>query len=136
MPVTVPLAAAWNCTPSSTELVSAASVTPGGAESGQMVHGQLPVMYALLVVKEYVYGVIGWPKLSWAPLMLTVYVVPAASELVAVKVATVLVLSKDVVPGTVIPLGSFRVNDVVLGTTGLENVAEEASVTALLVEPA
>ena len=34
-----PLLAAWNCTPRSTALVSAASTAPGGAASCQMLHG-------------------------------------------------------------------------------------------------
>ena len=38
----VPFCEAWNCTPSSTELASVASVAPDGATSGQMVHGHCP----------------------------------------------------------------------------------------------
>ena len=49
--------------------------------------------------------------------MVTVYVVLAARGLVGVNVATVSVLSNEVVPGTVFPLESVTVNDTVLGTT-------------------
>ena len=52
----VPFCVAWNCTPSSTELVSFASVTPDGAVSGQIAHGHCPPeSNALLVVNVYVY---------------------------------------------------------------------------------
>ncbi len=59
---------------------------------------------------------------------------PAASEFVGVKVATVSVLSKKVAPGTAFPFGSVSVNDSVPGTTGSDNVAVGWVETGLLDE--
>ena len=62
--------------------------------------------------------------------------VPAASWLVGVNVATVSALLNDVAPATALPFGSVKVNDAVLGTTAVLNVAVGSVVTALLDEPA
>src|SRR5215471_18354395 len=77
-----------------------------------------------------------WPLLSVAPLMVTVYLAPAASGFAGVKVATVSVPFIEVVPGTVVPLGSVSLNDTVLGSTASENVAVGWVETGLLDEPA
>jgi hypothetical protein len=76
------------------------------------------------------------PELFCAPDTVAVYVVPAASELVGVNVATVSAVLKLTDPATLFPLESFKVNDAVLGVTACENVAVGATDTALPVEPA
>ena len=65
------------------------------------------------------------------------YVVPAASELVGVNVATVSVLFERHGTRHVFPLGSFSDERTPCsGTTGLVNVAVGAAETGLLDEPA
>ena len=61
--------------------------------------------------------------------------VPAASELDGVNVATVSEALKDVVPATEFPPESVTENDTEVGTTASENVAVGAVETGLLVEP-
>jgi hypothetical protein len=57
-------------------------------------------------------------------------------EFAGMKVTTVLVLSSDTVPATVLPLESFTVNDTEPGTMGAAKVAVGATETGLLDEPA
>ena len=61
--------------------------------------------------------------------------VPAASELDGVNVATVPAPLRATEPGTLLPPGPVSVNDTVLGTTGWENVAVGAAETATPVDP-
>ena len=127
-----PLLAAWNCTPSVTALVSVVSAAPVGVPSCQMLHG-----HGQAVVKLHEYGpLIGVPEAFCAPDTVAVYVVPTASELFGVNVATVSAPLKPTVPATLFPPESFTVNDTVLGVTGCENVADGATDTALPVDPA
>jgi hypothetical protein len=63
-------------------------------------------------------------------------VVLDVSELLGVKVATVLAPLKVTIPATGFPPESFSVNDTVLGTTAWENVAVGATETGLPVDPA
>ena len=59
-----PLAAAWNCTPSVTALVSPPSAAPVGVPSCQMLHGHV----GPAVVKLHEYGLlIGVPEAFCAP---------------------------------------------------------------------
>jgi hypothetical protein len=62
-------------------------------------------------------------------------VVPTASELDGVNVATVSAPLKLTVPFTVLFDESLTVNDTVLGVTAWENVADGATDTALPVDP-
>ena len=127
-----PLLLALNCSPRVRGLVSVVSAAPVGVPSCQMLHG-----HAQAVVKLHEYGLlIGVPEAFCAPDTVAVYVVPAASELVGVNVATVSAALKLTVPATLFPLESFTVNDAVLGVTACENVAVGATDTALPVDPA
>ena len=76
------------------------------------------------------------PEAFCAPDTVAVYVVPAASELVGVNVATVISPPlKPTDPATLFPPESTTVNDTVLGVTGCENVADGATDTATPVAP-
>jgi hypothetical protein len=70
------------------------------------------------------------PEAFCAPDTVAVNVVPAASELVGVNVATVLPLLKLTDPGTLFPAESWTVNVTVPGVTACENVADGATDTA------
>ena len=121
-----PLAAAWNCWPRVTALVSVVSAAPAGVPSCQMLHG-----HDQAVAKLHVYGLlIGVPEAFCAPATFAVYVVPPASGFVGVNVATVSAPLKLTDPATLFPLESTTVNDTVLGVTGWENVADGATDTA------
>ena len=61
--------------------------------------------------------------------------IPAASELDGVNVATVFPPLKATDPATLFPAESFTVNDTVLGVTAWENVADGATDTATPVAP-
>ena len=88
------------------------------------------------VVKLHEYGLlIGVPEAFCAPDTVAVYVVPAASELFGVNVATVLPLLNPTDPATVFPEESFTVNDTVPGVTACEKVADGATDTATPVAP-
>ena len=88
------------------------------------------------MVKLHEYGLlIGVPEAFCAPDTVAVYVVPAASELVGVNVATVSAALKLTDPATLFPPESLTVNDTVLGVTGCENVADGATDTATPVAP-
>jgi hypothetical protein len=88
------------------------------------------------VVKLHENGpLIDVPELFCAPDTVAVYVVPAASELVGVNVATVLPPLKPTDPATLFPAESTTVNDTVLGVTACENVADGATDTATPVAP-
>src|SRR6266568_5751343 len=111
MPVIVPSLLAWNRTPRVTALVSAASTTPDGAASCQMLHGHCATAP---VVKLHENGLaIAVPELFCAPDTVAVYAVLAASGLDGVNVATVLAPLKLTEPATAFPPGSFTVNDTV-----------------------
>ena len=128
-----PLLAAWNCTPSVSALVSAASAAPVGVPSCQILHGHWATAP---VVKLHENGLlIGVPEAFCAPDTVAVYVVLPASELFGVNVATVSAPLKPTVPATLFPPESFTVNDTVLGVTGWENVADGATDTATPVAP-
>ena len=87
-------------------------------------------------MKLHEYGLlIGVPEAFCAPDTVAVYVVPAASELVGVNVATVFRGVKPTDPATLFPPESTTVNDTVLGVTACENVADGATDTALPVDP-
>jgi hypothetical protein len=79
---------------------------------------------------------IGVPLLFCAPDTVAVKVALAASELLGVNVATVLLLSRPQVPATGFPPESLSVNDSELGTTACENVAVGVTDTATPVDPA
>ena len=66
---------------------------------------------------------IGVPELFCAPDTVAVYVVPAASGLSGVNVATVSPPLKPTEPLTAPPPEAVTVNDTVFGTTACENVA-------------
>src|SRR5579862_4021409 len=134
----VPLLDGVNRTPSSTELVSAESAAPAGGVSGQIVHGHCPpTSNALLVVNVNVNGeAIVFPELSFAPLTVTVYVVPAASALDGVKVSTVSAPLNDVLPATALPPGPVTANDTLVVTTASENVTLGSVEVPLLDDPA
>jgi hypothetical protein len=128
-----PLLAAWNCTPSVTELVSAESDAPVGVPPCQMLHGHWPTAP---VVKLHENGLaIAVPDAFCAPDTVAVYAVLPASEPDGVNVATVSAPLKATVPATLFPPESFTVNDTVLGTTAWENVADGATDTATPVAP-
>src|SRR5215469_17972983 len=123
-----PLLAAWNCNPSVTALVSPPSAAPVGVPSCQILHGHDDPA----VVKFHEYGpLIGVPEAFCAPDTVAVYVVPTASELVGVNVATVSAALKLTDPATLFPAESTTVNDTVPGCTACENVADGATDTAL-----
>jgi hypothetical protein len=106
--------------------------TAGCAELEKMVHGH----WDPAVVKLQEYGLlIVAPELVCAPDTVAVYVVFCASALEGVNVATLSALSKVTEPDAVFPLGSFSVNDTLLGTTAWENVAVGATVTGLPDDP-
>ena len=88
------------------------------------------------MLKLHEYGpLIGVPEAFCAPDTVAVYVVPAASELFGVNVATVSPLLKPTDPATLFPAESLTVNDTELGVTGWENVADGATEAALPVDP-
>ena len=108
------------------------SAAPVGVPSCQILHGH----GGQAVVKLHEYGLlIGVPEAFCAPDTVAVYVVPAASELVGVNVATVFPPLKPTDPATLFPPESTTVNDTVLGVTGWENVADGATDTAIPVAP-
>ena len=114
-----PLASAVNLTPTFTALGSLAEATDGCAVFCQMLHGH---WVAELVVKlQDLEPLIGVPELFFAPDTVAVYVVPAASGLPGVNVATVSAPLKPTDPLTD-PPGPVTVNDTVLGCTACENV--------------
>jgi hypothetical protein len=80
--------------------------------------------------------VIAVPEVFCAPDTVAVYVIPAASELVGVNVATVLPLPKLTAPATELFAESFIVNDTEAGTTACENVTDGATDTATPDAPA
>ena len=83
------------------------------------------------VVKLHEYGpLIAVPDAFCAPDTVAVYVIPAASALVGVNVATVSAPLKPTDPATLFPPESFTVNDTVPGVTACENVAVGATDTA------
>src|SRR5690349_18521268 len=89
------------------------------------------------VVKVHLNGLlIGVPEVFCAPDTVAVYVVPAASELDGVNVATVFPALKLTDPATRLLLASLSVNDTVPGTTAWENVADGATDTGLPDDPA
>ena len=129
-----PLPEAWNFTPEVCAFGSWESIEPVGGPLFQMLHGHWATAP---VLKLHEYGLlIGVPEAFCAPDTVAVYVVPAASELVGVNVATVSAALNPTDPATVFPAESFTVNDAVLGVTGCENVADGATDTALPVDPA
>ena len=86
-----------------------------------MLHGHW--LDALVVKFQDFEPLIGVPELFCAPDTVAVYVVPAASGLSGVNVATVSAPLKPTDPLTDPPPEAVTVNDTVLGTTACENVA-------------
>src|SRR5215472_13767599 len=126
-----PLLTAWNRRPEVCAFGSLDSDSPVGVPFCQILHG-----HGQTVVKLHEYGpLIGVPEAFCAPDTVAVYVVPAASELAGVNVATVSAPLKLTVPLTVLFDESLTVNDTVLGVTACENVADGATDTALPVDP-
>src|SRR5690242_5962356 len=130
MPVIQPFVSDVKATPRLTELESLADATAGTASTPKIEHGHA---LAPAVVNVQFCGDIVTPPVLVAPLRLAEYWVDALSELVGVKVRTVLPLPSDVVPATVFPLGSLRVKTAVPGWIALLNVIVTAVVTGTLV---
>src|SRR6478672_13194050 len=98
-----------------------------------MLHGHW--LDALTVKLQDFDPLIGVPELFCAPDTVAVYVVPAASGLSGVNVATVSAPLKPTDPLTDPPPEAVTVNDTVPGTTACENVAVGATDTGLPVDP-
>ena len=131
--MTNPLLEAWNCTPSVCAFGSFDSNEPVGVPLFQMLHGHWATAP---VLKLHEYGpLIDVPEAFCAPDTVAVYVVPPASELDGVNVATGFPLLNPTDPATLFPPEFLTVNDTVLGVTGCENVADGAADTATPVAP-
>jgi hypothetical protein len=120
-------------TPTFTGLGSLAEATDGCAVPGQMLQGHW--LDALVVKLHDFEPLIGVPELFCAPDTVAVYVVPAASGLSGVNVATVSPVLKPTDPLTDPPPEAVTVNDTVLGTTACENVAVGSVETGIPDDP-